>query len=207
MYEGIDKYLLSIGSEFWRRVFRAETEYLALHLRGCREILSVGCGPAIVERGLAARGFAVTGMDVSPVALACAPDEVRTVVGRAEEMDFPPASFDAAIYVVALQFLDDFREALARTARVLRPEGKLIALLLNPQSAFFQAKMRDPESYVQRIKHTDLPALEEAAAEYFRLRTEYFLGIEGEEILRSRDPAVASLYVIHGTPRCAEKGG
>jgi ubiquinone/menaquinone biosynthesis C-methylase UbiE len=203
-----ERYLQSCRTEFWRNVFRAELAYLLQHLEGSREVLSVGCGPAIVESGLSERGFRVTGLDVSQEALACAPDHIRTIAGRAEDMDFPKSSFDAVIYVASLQFIEDYRKAMEKTAQVLRPAGKLIVMLLNPQSAFFKEKAEDPTSYVRKIRHTNLEEIESAIAEHFHTQTEYFMGVKDGNIYRSRATAEASLYVIRGTRKHpAEDGG
>jgi len=167
-------------------------------LKGTKNILSVGCGPAIIETGLAEHGFNVTGLDISKEALGQAPDSVRTIAGSAENMDFMQLSFDAVLYVVSLQFIEKYKEAIKQTARVLRPSGKLLVMLLNPESEFFKEKTSTPTSYVNRIKHTDLTEIERTIAEYFSVQTEYFLGIKGQEIFESQNPNLASLYVIKG---------
>jgi len=195
----VQAYLQSCRTEFWQKIFRAELEYLLPHLEGSRDVLSIGCGPAIIESGLSERGFRVTGLDVSEEALACAPDHIRTIAGRAEEMDFPESSFDAVIYVASLQFIKDHRKAMEKSAQVLRPAGKLIVMLLNPQSAFFKEKAQDSASYVQKIRHTNLAEIECTVAEHFHIETEYFLGVKGENIFKSQDVGEASLYVIRGT--------
>jgi ubiquinone/menaquinone biosynthesis C-methylase UbiE len=192
-------YLQSCRTEFWQKVFRAELEYLLQRLEGSREVLSIGCGPAIIESGLSERGFRVTGLDVSEEALACAPDHIRTIAGRAEDMDFPKSSFDAVIYVASLQFIEDYRKALEKTAQVLRPAGKLIVMLLNPQSAFYKEKAQDPTSYVRKIRHTNLEEIESAIAEYLHIQTEYFMGVKDGNISKSQATDEASLYVIRGT--------
>lgn len=197
----MEKYLQSCKTEFWKNVFEAEADYILKELKGAEDILSVGCGPAIIERALSEHSFNVTGLDISREALDQAPDNIRTVAGSAENMDFPDRCFDAVIYVASLQFIDKYKEALKQTARVLRSGGKLLAMLLNPRSRFFQAKTKDPTSYVNRIKHTDLASLERAITEYFSVQTEYFLGIQGREIFNTLDPNLAALYVIKGKNR------
>lgn len=199
--EEIRRYVETCQEEFWQQVFSQETAYLAAHLAGAKDILSVGCGPAIIEGELLKLGFAVTGLDVSAEALACAPDGLRGVTGRAEEMPFADATFDGVIFVASLQFVDDYRLALERAAAVLRPGGKLIVMLLNTESAFFQAMRDDPESYVQHLRHTDTGAIESAAARFFELHTEYYLGIRGADIFQSQSPAEAALYILRGTKR------
>ena len=194
----IQDYLKSCQSAFWQAVFRAETDYLLRHITPGEEILSVGCGPAIIESALSAHGCRVTGLDVSREALDRAPDAIRTVVGRAEEMPFPADSFDAVIYVASLQFVENFAAALHGTRRVLRPRGKLLAMLLNPAAQFFQTKLLDPNSYLHHIRHMDLQAIEKAIAADFSVLSEYHLGIRGEVLFPSQDPREAALYIVRG---------
>jgi len=195
---GMKRYLKSCKTEFWKKVFDAELDYILQELRGAKDVLSVGCGPAIIEAGLAEHGFNVTGLDISREALDQAPDSIRTVAGPAENMDFAEFSFDAVIYVASLQFIEKYEEAIRQTARVLKPNGKLLAMLLNPQSEFFKAKTKNPSSYVNKIRHTDLKEITGAIAQYFAVQTEFFLGIKGEQIFQSQNPDLAALYVIKG---------
>ncbi len=188
----------SCKTEFWRNVFRAELGYILPELKGAKDVLSVGCGPAIIEAGLMEHGFNITGLDISKEALAQAPDGIRTVVGSAENMSFADSCFDAAIYVASIQFIDDYKEAIRQTSRVLRAGGKFLAMLLNPQSQFFKEKVNNPASYISKIKHTDLRELERTIAEHFSVQTEFFLGIKRQRTFESRRPNLASLYVIKG---------
>jgi len=197
----MEKYLQSCKTEFWKNVFRAEQDYILRELKGMRDVLSVGCGPAIIEAGLAEHGFNVTGLDITPEALGQAPDGVRTVVGRAENMDFADSCFDAVIYVASLQFIEKYKEVIKQTARVLRTGGTLLALLLNPESEFFKEKAKNPTSYVNRVKHTDSREIERIIAEYFSVQTEFFLGLQGQKVFESQNPDLAGLYVIKGTKK------
>jgi ubiquinone/menaquinone biosynthesis C-methylase UbiE len=189
----------SCRTEFWQRVFRIELEYILKHLVKGKEVLSVGCGPAIIESALSECGFTITGLDVSQEALDCAPDSVRTVAARAEDMPFPASSFDAVIYVASLQFIENYRKAIEETTRVLRPEGTLLVMLLNPESDFFKRKLRDPNSYMGKIRYTDLREIEEVIAEDYGLHREYLLGVKGDTIFESRDVTDAVLYILRGT--------
>jgi ubiquinone/menaquinone biosynthesis C-methylase UbiE len=202
----MEKYLQSCRTEFWRKVFKAELDYILQELKGGKDVLSVGCGPAIIEAGLAEHGFNVTGLDISQEALDQAPDSVRTVAGSAENMDFADACFDAVIYVASIQFIEKYKEAIKQTARVLRPGGELLAMLLNPQSQFFREKTKNPASYINKIRHPNIKEIERTIEEYFSVQTEFFLGIEGEEIFQSGDPNLASLYVIKGKKKDPTSG-
>ena len=192
------RYLRACRDPFWQRVFAAELAYLRQHLRPRDQILSIGCGPATIESGLSELGFAVVGLDVSREALARAPAGIRTVAAPAEKLPFADAAFDVALFIVSLQFVEDYRQALSETVRVLRPGGRILVMLLNPASAFFKGKATAADSYVGKIRHTDLGLLEAAMAANFRVQSEYFLGIAGQRIFASNDPTTAALYVIRG---------
>jgi ubiquinone/menaquinone biosynthesis C-methylase UbiE len=119
-------------------------------------------------------------------------------VAPAEQLPFADAVFDVVLFIVSLQFVENYRQAMSEARRVLKPAGRMIALLLNPASAFFKAKSILPDSYVGKIKHVDLRALESAVAEKFVADSEYFLGIIDERVFASDDPSVAALYAIRG---------
>ncbi len=194
-------YLESCRQVFWQSIFQFELDYLVSKLQSSKDVLSVGCGPAIIEGGLSRHGFHVTGLDISQEALKCAPDNIRTVTGRAEDMPFAESSFDAVIFVASLQFIEDYRKALQESAAVLRPGGKIIVMLLNPESAFYKERSTNPDSYVSMIRHKDLEQIERVIAKYFTICTEYMLGITGENIFVSNDPIETALYTIIGQKR------
>ena len=193
------EYLQSCKTGFWKKVFREEIDYIVRALNGAKDVLSVGCGPATVEAGLSQHGYNVTALDISEEALAQVPDGVRTILGSAEIMNLPASCFDAAIYLASMQFIEGYRQAVRETARVLRSGGRILVMLLNPDSAFFTERVKGPTSYVNRMKHRSLQEIEAAIAKYFTFHTEYFLGISGEDTFESQRPDVASLYVINGT--------
>ncbi|KFO66670.1 hypothetical protein ER57_14410 [Smithella sp. SCADC] len=105
--EDVKRYVEICQEKFWQNIFQFETECLIERLQGCRDILSVGCGPAIIEGRLSGYGFNVTGLDVSAEALKCAPDSIRTFAGSAESMPFAESSFDAVeeFYTVQTEYI------------------------------------------------------------------------------------------------------
>lgn len=194
----VKRYVETCREVFWQDIFDFETRDLISRLTGCRDILSVGCGPAIIEGKLSEYGFNVTGLDVSAEALKCAPDGVRAFVGRAEDMPFTESSFDAVIYVASLQFIEDYQKALQQTSFVLRPDGRIIVMLLNPASNFFKDRISEPDSYVNLIRHRDLNIIESSMEEFFSTQTEYILGVRGTNVFKSNKPGEAALYVVVG---------
>jgi len=201
----MNKYLESCKTEFWQKVFDVELRYLLSELRDVKDVLSVGCGPAIIEARLAEHGFNVTGLDISKEALNQAPDNIRTVAGSAENVNFADSSFDAVIYIASLQFIEKYKEAIKQTVRLLRAGGKLLVMLLNPESEFFKEKASNPSSYVNKIKHTDLREIEGTIAKDFSIQSDYFLGIKDREIFETSDSNLAGLYVVKGKKKVQVK--
>jgi ubiquinone/menaquinone biosynthesis C-methylase UbiE len=194
----MDKYLKSCENDFWSNIFSAELEYTLRELKGTKDVLSVGCGPAVIETGLAEHGFNVTGLDISEEALSRASDSVRTIAGSAENMVFSDSSFDTVIYIASMQFIENYRQAVKETVRVLKRNGRILVMLLNTESEFFINKSSNPASYINRIKHMNLKEIERTITERFSVLTEYFLGVRSEKIFKTEDPRFASLYIIKG---------
>jgi len=97
---------------------------------GGARLLDVGCGRGGPARQFAARGFAVTGVDLVPynVSLARAnagdgPGSPAFVVGDATALPVADGAVDACAAVDALVYLPDERAAFREIARVLAPGG------------------------------------------------------------------------------------
>ncbi len=90
--------------------------------------LDVGMGAGRLCLELARRRWTVDGIDPSSAMVALArkrlPDaSERLVVGRAEELPYADASFDAVVALGSLEYASDLHRALAELARALRPGG------------------------------------------------------------------------------------
>jgi demethylmenaquinone methyltransferase / 2-methoxy-6-polyprenyl-1,4-benzoquinol methylase len=121
--------LLSFGQDpRWRRflVSRIEAGPEATVLD-----VAAGTGAVSVEL-LAQKGCTVVALDQSPEMLAEArrrlPAEVKVIQGRAEELPFPDAAFDALTFTYLLRYVDDPGAVLAELARVVRPGGTIAGL-------------------------------------------------------------------------------
>jgi len=101
-------------------------------------ILDVASGTAGVAIQLARRsGYQVTGVDLTEqmlargrrnVADAGLSGRISLVCGRAEELPFPDASFDALTFTYLLRYVADPQATLAELARVVRPGGRVASL-------------------------------------------------------------------------------
>lgn len=194
----MSSYLDDCQTDFWRKVFKEEMKYILKNLDGCKKILSVGCGPAIIEKGLIEKDFEITGLDISKEAFEGAPDSIRKIVGSAEQMNIEDKSFDAVIYVASMQFIAEYKKAIKETSRILRPNGKIIVMLLNPESKHYKNWTKDPDSYMCKMKHLGTEEIENELSKYFSTESEYYLGIDDEKVFSSEVKNLASLYVIKG---------
>ena len=108
------------------------------------EVLEIGCASgeylaALRDRG----GFRVKGVELSPYAGAKAKEKgLDMFVGRLEEAGFRPESFDLVIARHVLEHLSDPSNTLFEINRILKPNGKFLAILPNA-ATFERAIFRD----------------------------------------------------------------
>lgn len=106
------------------------------------QVLDVACGTGIAVRlaaPLVAPGGRVAGLDFDPAMIAIA----RTVVSEppgvsvtwhcasAQEMPFETGTFDIVFCLQGLQFLPDCSAGFAEMRRVMKPGGRLLAIVWN----------------------------------------------------------------------------
>ena len=126
--------ILSLGQDGrWRREM---IDHIAVS--DPRSVLDVATGPAGVALQLARRTSAsITGIDVTADMLACGQRNVAAagcasrislVLGQAERLPFPDASFDALTFTYLLRYVADPAATIAELARVIRPGGHMASL-------------------------------------------------------------------------------
>jgi SAM-dependent methyltransferase len=94
--------------------------------------LDLACGTGAVAERAAARGAAVTGIDLAPVLIETARErasehglEIDYRVGDCEHLDVPDGSFDAVSSTCGIMFAPDHEATAAELARVTQPGGRL----------------------------------------------------------------------------------
>jgi demethylmenaquinone methyltransferase/2-methoxy-6-polyprenyl-1,4-benzoquinol methylase len=113
-------------------------------------VLDVASGTAGVAIQLAARTRArVVGVDLTEamlrqgqanVADAELSRSIGLVAGKAEQLPFPDASFDALTFTYLLRYVDDPQAVLTELGRVVKPGGTMASLeFCVPPSAFWRA--------------------------------------------------------------------
>lgn len=98
-------------------------------------VVEVGCGTGRLVAHLADRGAGVLGLDLSAGMLAVATTRApgRLVRADARQLPLPDAIADAAVTIATLEFVSA-PAVLAELARITRPGGRIVALILNPAS-------------------------------------------------------------------------
>jgi ubiquinone/menaquinone biosynthesis C-methylase UbiE len=124
------------GSDYHRAVVIPGVLRLLAASRG-ESVLDVACGQGAVARALHDAGCAVVGVDLSRKLIDAArkrsPAGLRFVVGDARKLpDLGESAFDAAVCVLAMQNIDPVEPVFAEVARVLRPGGRLVAVVNHP---------------------------------------------------------------------------
>jgi demethylmenaquinone methyltransferase/2-methoxy-6-polyprenyl-1,4-benzoquinol methylase len=127
--------LITFGlDQWWRRQTIA-----ALALPPGALLLDVACGTGDLTRLAVRRRYRVIGADLSAGMLAANRSEVPLVQADSSELPFPDESFDGLVCGYALRNFTDLAGALAETARVLRPGGRLALLEVDaPRSALLR---------------------------------------------------------------------
>jgi SAM-dependent methyltransferase len=101
-----------------------------------RDAIELGCGTGYVSAWMARRGARVTGIDNSPAQLETARRlqgdhglDFPLLLGNAERVPLPDASFDVAISEYGASIWADPYRWVPEAARLLRPGGELIFLV------------------------------------------------------------------------------
>jgi SAM-dependent methyltransferase len=112
----------------------SEAQLLPPEVEG-RDGIELGCGTAYVSAWLARRGARMVGIDNSPQQLETARRlqaqhglEFPLLLGNAEEVPYPDASFDFAISEYGAALWADPYRWIPEAARLLRPGGELVFL-------------------------------------------------------------------------------
>jgi demethylmenaquinone methyltransferase / 2-methoxy-6-polyprenyl-1,4-benzoquinol methylase len=136
--------LLSFGQNGrWRRAMISQIEPAP-----GQTVLDVASGTAGVALGLARSGATVVGVDLTEQMLrqgqrnvdgAALAARIRLVAGRAEQLPFDDAAFDALTFTYLFRYVVDPQATLRELARVVKPGARVASLeFMLPPSRFWR---------------------------------------------------------------------
>lgn len=164
------------NAEFWTKIIREELDPYRLQLTDKAvlgavaptpgiHVLDVGCGEGYMSRHIARAGATVTGIDpcgeLIDAASQAADDDALPItyrVAAAENLPMDDSTFDTVVCNHVFNDIADLDGALREFARVLRPGGLLVAMMLHP--CLYQPRA-----------NRDQPAAIPPPTDYFRERT------------------------------------
>lgn len=117
----------------------ADLIHKLLELRPGEKLLDAGCGTGIFTLDFVCQEAEVVGLDLSLPMLRAAEKKIKgypfsPVRGDMLCLPFKDNSFDKAISVTALEFIEDATRAVAELFRVTRPGGYIVIATLNSLS-------------------------------------------------------------------------
>jgi ubiquinone/menaquinone biosynthesis C-methylase UbiE len=115
---------------------------LILNLLGPKQgeiILDAGCGTGIFTLDILSSGSKVIGLDLSLPMLKQAEKKVKgyplqMVLADMLKLPFPESSFDKAVSVTAIEFIEDGKAAVSELFRVTKRGGRVVVATLNSLS-------------------------------------------------------------------------
>jgi GT2 family glycosyltransferase/SAM-dependent methyltransferase len=167
-------------------------EVVAAVPEDARRVLELGCAAGRAGAALKHRQeCVVVGVELDPEAAALAAEVLdEVIVGDLDELelDFPPASFDAAICADVLEHLVDPWRVLERLGELVRSGGTLVASIPNVRSLPVLAGLAEG-----RFEYAPSGVLDDTHVRFFTRR-------RFEEMLLDAGFAVERVATIHDAP-------
>ena len=128
-----------LGSEHHRRLAIPAVLSL-LDLRTGDRVLDIGAGHGVLAGYVLDEGASYTGVDLSPRLIEAARrtygKSARFHVADAADLrsvtELRPESFDAAVFLLSIQDIEQYDRAIASTAGLIVPGGRLVILMTHP---------------------------------------------------------------------------
>lgn len=150
--------IFNVGADRWSETdIGIMADLLRPAVRPGGSLLDVGGGTGVLAARLAlALDARATVLDPTPQMLRYVreSERVTAVLGEAEAIPFPNASFDAALVTDALHHMREQNAALAELARAVRPGGLVLVLDLDREgpgtwlAAFGEKLLGEPASFL-----------------------------------------------------------
>ena len=196
----VESFVRFCESEFGSAVMDREAAYIKQRVDPDDRILDVGCGIGSLEERFT--DYDIVGIDISEAMVRTARQRTPApfLVGDARTLPVRTDAVDAVVFVATLKFISEIDAVLTEATRVLRPDGRIVALILNTRSEYVQSNLQREGSYFQQMVHRDSEALADRVLDTIDGTREYFLGIADETVVESSDPTTAAVTAVVGAP-------
>ena len=197
--EVVRRFIRFYESDFGREIILKETENIIKEFGDFNLIVDIGCGIGEFEKYLSK--LSIIGLDISEEMIREA--RVRSnnmfIIGDAGYLMFRESKIEAIFSVATLEFLENPYKAIKEIHRALKNDGKILVMILNPKSEYFNEEIKDPQDYFRKIRINNLDEIRKIISEFFEInKEEYFLGIKDKKIFETNEERYASMYLIVG---------
>ena len=108
-------------------------------------ILDAGCGTGIFTEDIIETGARVVGLELAfdmlrRAVTKCSGQTFQSVIGDIQRLPFADDSFNKAISITAIEFIQDARRAVEELFRVTKPGGCIVVATLNSLSPWAQRR-------------------------------------------------------------------
>lgn len=197
--EIVKRFINFYESDFGREVILRESEYILNEMKEFNLIVDIGCGIGEFEKYLSK--FSIIGLDISEEMIKEALNRSKSmfIIGDVNHLMFRESKIEAMFSVATLEFLENYYRAIKEIHGALKKNGKILVMILNPKSDYFNEEIKDPQDYFRKIKISGLDEIRKSIFDFFRIiKEEYFLGIRNKQIFETDEERYASMYVIVG---------
>ncbi len=167
-------------------------------------VADLGCGSGAFSALLAAAGYQVTGVDISPALIKraqAAHPGIEFKVGDVEHLPFSHGSFDGVLLSAIVHHLPDPSRCAHEVFRILRKGGRFMAFDPNRMNLFFYL-YRDPSSPFYSsvgVTENERPILAKEVATTFRrtglrVETEFLSGLSYHYVASGLARAFLPIY-------------
>lgn len=196
----VESFVRFCESDFGASVMDREAAYLERFFESNDRILDIGAGIGSIEERFP--NYDIIGIDISRGMIRTARERVEStfLVGDGRALPINTEAIDTVCFVATLEFIPEIETVLDEALRVLRTNGTLIALVLNPQSDYVQSNLTRDGSYFQRMVHRDTAELTSIIQQRIDGHREFFLGIENQSVFETEEPDKAAVLAFAGHP-------
>jgi ubiquinone/menaquinone biosynthesis C-methylase UbiE len=121
-------------------------------------ILDAGCGTGIFTKDILETGARVAGIELAfdmlrRAVTKCSGRTFQSVIGDIQKLPFADDSFNKAISITAIEFIQDARNAVEELFRVTKPGGCIVVATLNSLSPWAQRRKEAAQKGHSLFRH------------------------------------------------------